>query len=79
MTREDDEIRARIVTLSTIVEAMEIGKLNEVQTIPQEEICSLCEVSGHPTKKCSTIPAFKEVLHDHANAANNFSKPYNNP
>ena len=73
--REDDDLRVRIATLTKKVEAMEFRKVNEVQAIPQERICSIGEVPDHSTKEYSTIPAFKEVLLDQANVMNNFSTP----
>ena len=33
----------------------------------------------HPTNECPTIPAFKEVLHDQANAMNMVKKSYPSP
>uniref|UniRef100_A0A2N9IGG3 Reverse transcriptase domain-containing protein n=1 Tax=Fagus sylvatica TaxID=28930 RepID=A0A2N9IGG3_FAGSY len=34
---------------------------------------------GHATHECPTIPAFKEVLHDQANAMNTYKKPFQSP
>ena len=58
---------------------MEMEKVNEVQIVPQEELCSICEIKEYSTNECPMIPALKEVLSDQANAVNTFSKPYNNP
>ena len=58
---------------------MEYKNVNHVDRVPVEEVCSVCEIPGHPMKECPTLPVLKEVLHDQANTANTFSKPYNNP
>ncbi|GMP52903.1 hypothetical protein CsSME_00018559 [Camellia sinensis var. sinensis] len=54
---------------------MELRKVNEIITVPKREnVCDICETMGHLTHECPTIPAFKEVLHDQANAINTFKK-----
>jgi hypothetical protein len=47
--------------------------------VQKEEVCSICEVIGHTTHECPTIPAFKEVLHEQANAINTYKKHFNFP
>ena len=50
---------------------MELRKVNGINTVPKiDEVCRICETMEHPTNDCPTIPAFKEVLHDQANAMN---------
>lgn len=43
-----------------------------------ETVCSICECDAHLTKDCPTIPAFKGVLHEQANALNSYKKPFSN-
>ena len=56
---------------------MESRKVNGVNTVPKiDEVCRICETMEHPKHECPTIPTFKEVLHDQANAMNMVKKPY---
>ncbi|XP_022862089.1 uncharacterized protein LOC111382375 [Olea europaea var. sylvestris] len=76
---QDDDLNARIASLSRKVEAMELRKVKEVKPVQNDEICSICETFGHLTHDCPNIPVFKEVLHDQANAMNTFKKPFSSP
>ena len=59
---------------------MELRKVNGVNTVPKmDEVCIICETTEHPTNECPTISAFKEVLHDQANAMNMVKKSYPSP
>ena len=58
---------------------MELRKVNEITPFQKEEVCGICEIMGHATHECPTIPAFKEVLHDQANAMNTYKKPFQSP
>ena len=59
---------------------MELRKVNGINTVPKiDEVCRICETMEHPTNECPTIPAFKEVLHDQANAMNIVKKSYPSP
>ncbi|XP_022851737.1 uncharacterized protein LOC111373434 [Olea europaea var. sylvestris] len=73
---QDDDLNARIASLSRKVEAMELRKVKEVKPVQNDEICSIGETFGHLTHDCPNIPVFKEVLHDQANAMNTFKKPF---
>ena len=67
--REDDDLSARVASLTRKLEAMELRKVNGINNVPKiDEVCRICETMEHPTNECPTIPAFKEVLHDQANA-----------
>ena len=62
------------------LEAMELRKVNEVITLPKiDEVCRNCETMEQPTNECPTILAFKEGLHDQANAINMVKKSYLSP
>ncbi|XP_022852000.1 uncharacterized protein LOC111373667 [Olea europaea var. sylvestris] len=76
---QDEDLNARIASLSRKVEAMELRKVKEVKPVQNDEICSICETFGHLTHDCPNIPVFKEVLHDQANAINTFKKPFPSP
>jgi hypothetical protein len=58
---------------------MELRKVNEIKVVQNEEVCVICEIIGHTTHECPTILAFKEVLHDQANAMNTYKKPFDAP
>ncbi|KAL5722472.1 hypothetical protein ACHQM5_005988 [Ranunculus cassubicifolius] len=59
-------------------EAIEIKKQTKAKE-SVESICGICESDAHCTKDCPTIPAFKEVLHDQANAINTYKRPFSQP
>jgi hypothetical protein len=70
----------RIATLTRKVEALELSKVGVTKNPKPIEIsCEICEANVHLTKDCPTIPAFKEVLHEQANAANAYQRPFNSP
>jgi hypothetical protein len=77
--REGDDLNVRISSLTRKVEAMELRKVNEIKVVQKEEVCGICEIIGHTTHECPTIPAFKEVLHGQANAMNTYKKPFDSP
>ena len=73
--REDDEISARVASLTRKLEAMELRKVNGFNTVPKiDKVFRICETMEHPTNEFPTILAFKEVLHDQANAMNMVKK-----
>ncbi|XP_042991370.1 uncharacterized protein LOC122318232, partial [Carya illinoinensis] len=75
-----DDVNARIASLTRKVEAMELRKVNPVKASEkEEENCGICEISGHLTQDCPTIPAFKEVLHEQANVMNSYRRPFSSP
>jgi C4-type Zn-finger protein len=68
---------ARIAILTRKVEAIELSKVGVTKSPKPIEIsCEICEANVHLTKNCPTIPAFKEVLHEQANAANAYQRPF---
>jgi hypothetical protein len=78
--RDDDDLRAKMSTLSRKLEALEMKKVHQVDVaLPTEQLCGICALTGHPTGECPTIPAFKEVLLEQSNVVSNFNKPYSNP
>ena len=77
---EDDDLSTRVASLTRKLEAMELRKVNGINTVPKiDEVCRICEIMEHPTNECATIPTFKEVLHDQANAMNMVQKSYSSP
>ena len=78
--REDDDLSARVASLTWKLEAMELKKVNGINIMPKiDEVCRICETMEHPTNECPTISTFKEVLHDQANAMNMVKKSYPSP
>ena len=78
--REDDDLSARVARLIRKLEAMDLRKVNGINTVPKiNEVCRIHETMEHSTNECATIPAFKEVLHDQANAMNMVKKSYSSP
>jgi hypothetical protein len=73
----DEDMSARIATLTRKVEAIELSKVGVTKSHKPIEIsCEICEANVRLTKDCPTIPAFKEVLHEHANA---YQRPFSSP
>ena len=68
--RKEDDVNAKISSLARKVEAMKLKKVNEIKFLQKDEIFGICEIMGHVTHECPTVHAFKEVLHDLANAMN---------
>ena len=48
----------------------------ELRKVKIDEVCRICETKEHPTNEFPTNLAFKEVLHDQANAMNMVKKSY---
>jgi len=72
-----EDMSARIAILTRKVEAIELSKVGVTKSPKPIEIsCEICEANVHLTKNCPTIPAFKEVLHEQANAANAYQRPF---
>jgi hypothetical protein len=75
-----EDMSAHIATLTRKVEAIEMSKVGVTKSPKPIEIsCEICEAKVHLTKDCPTIPAFKEVLHEQANAANAYQRPFSSP
>ena len=78
--REDNDLCARVASLTRKLEAMELRKVNGINTVPKiDEVCRICETMEHHTNECPTTLAFKEVLHDQANAMNMVKKSSPSP
>jgi hypothetical protein len=78
--KEDDDVNIRLAKLTRKVEAMELTKVDVAKmSAHTESNCGICETNTHLTKDCPTIPAFQEVLHEQANAANAYQRPFNSP
>jgi hypothetical protein len=78
--KADEDMSARIATLTRKVEAIELSKVGVTKSPKPIEIsCEICEAKVHLTKDCPTILAFKEVLHEQANAANAYQRPFSSP
>ena len=75
--REDDDLSARVASLTRKLEAIELRKVNGINIVPKiDEVCRIFETV---VRCCPTIPAFKEVLHDQANVMNMVKKSYPSP
>ena len=75
--KEDHDLQAKFASLARKVEALEMKKSHPLK-IAQEIVCNIYNTNDHPTDDCPTLSAFKECLHEQANAFNTF-KPNNNP
>ena len=77
LVKEDNDVNTKIASLTRKVEAIELSQTNIGKASGiNESICEICESNTHLTKECPTIPAFKEVLHEQANFANNYKRPF---
>ena len=64
-----------MASLTRKLEAMELRKANGINTVPKiDEVCRIFDTMEHSTNEYPIIPAFKEVLHDQANAMNMVKK-----
>ena len=58
--REDDDLSARVASLTRKLEAMELRKVNGVTIVPKiDKVCRICETIEHTTNEFPTIPTFK--------------------
>ena len=78
MSQEDD-LNARVTSLTRKIEAMELRKAKEVKSIKNKEFCNLCETNEHSTNECPHLPVFKEAMHEQVNAIEYTQKPYPSP
>ncbi|XP_035542821.1 uncharacterized protein LOC118345167 [Juglans regia] len=78
LNREDD-LQAKFALLLKKLEAIELKKVHEIQGIPKQEKCIICEDSCRATSECPTIPAFKEVLFDASHHVNMIYEPFSTP
>ena len=63
--RKDDNVNARLANLTRKVEATELRKVGKEKIMEKgENICSICDTSGHMAQDCPTILAFREVLYE---------------
>lgn len=59
---------------------MELRKVGATKiSAPIESSCGICETNTHLKKDCPTIPTFQEVLHEQANVANAYQRPFSSP
>ncbi|XP_021833742.1 uncharacterized protein LOC110773522 [Prunus avium] len=75
--KEEDGLKAQIAKIAREVETLNSKLLHGINSVSSEEkfnICEICEVIGHATKECPTLPVFRNMLHDHANYINQFKK-----
>jgi hypothetical protein len=77
--KEENDVNSRIAKLTRKVEAIELGKTESKAPTYFENSCGICETNSHLTKDCPTIPAFQEVLHEQANVANAYRRPFSSP
>ncbi|KAG5526438.1 hypothetical protein RHGRI_032642 [Rhododendron griersonianum] len=62
--REQEDLSQKVAHLTRKLEKLELTKAKEVAVIAKvDEMCHICDMLGHSTNECPTIPAFKEVLH----------------
>ncbi|KAG5531734.1 hypothetical protein RHGRI_026377 [Rhododendron griersonianum] len=62
--REQEDLSQKVAHLTCKLEKLELTKAKEVAVIAKvDEMCHICDMLGHSTNECPTIPAFKEVLH----------------
>ena len=70
--KENDDLQAKIGTLTRKLEAIEMQKVNEVTTVPKvpsaptrprmEDSCIICDDPTHLTTYCPNLPQVKEAI-----------------
>ena len=79
--RENDDLQAKIANLTRKLETIELKKVNEVTSVPQEpsvpmgsrvkEPCIICDDPTHSTINCPNLPQVKGAIQiEQANALN---------
>jgi hypothetical protein len=69
--REDHDLQAKFASLTRKVEALELKKSGKLKSV-QDIMCQICETNEHSTNDCSTLPSFRECLHEQGHALNSF-------
>lgn len=77
--KEEDDVTAKMASLTCNIEAMELGKVNSIKAAENLTNCDICECNTYFTKDCPTIRAFQEVLHNQVNALNMYKRQLSNP
>ena len=58
--REDDDLSARVASLTRKLEVMELRKVNGINTMPKiDEVCRICETMEHLTNECLQFQLLK--------------------
>ena len=88
--KENDDLQAKIATLTRKLEAIEMQKVNEVTIVPKvpltttgprkEDSCIICDNLTHLSTDCLNLPQVKGAIQiEQANALNYPRKPFNSP
>ena len=88
--KENDDLQAKIATLTRKLKAKEMQKVNEVTIVPKvplaptgprmEDSCIICDDPTHLTIDCPNLPQVQGAIQiEQANALNYPRKPFNSP
>ena len=88
--KENDDLQAKIATLTRKLEAIEMQEVNEVAIVPKvpsapmgpkmEDLCIICDDPTHLTTNCPYLPQVKGAIQiEQANALNYIRKAFNSP
>ena len=88
--KENDDLKAKIATLTRKLEAIEMQKVNEVTIVPKlpstptrprmEDLCIICDDLTHLTIDCPNLPQVKGAIRiEQANTLNYLRNPFNSP
>jgi hypothetical protein len=77
--KKEDDVNSQIAKLTRKVKAIELGKIESKAPTSFESSYGICETNSHLTKDFPIIPAFQEVLHEQANVANAYRRPFSSP
>ena len=88
--KENDDLQAKIATLTRKLEAIEMKKVNEVTTVPKvpsaptgpkmQDSCIICDDLTHLTTDCPNLPQFNGAIQiKQANALNYPKKAFKSP
>ncbi|RVW84260.1 hypothetical protein CK203_045258 [Vitis vinifera] len=79
--KEDDDMKAKLATVTRRLEELELKRIHEVQVVAeapvQVKLCPNCQSYEHLVEECPAILAEREMFRDQANVVGQF-KPNNN-
>ncbi|KAL6320248.1 hypothetical protein AAG906_005323 [Vitis piasezkii] len=79
--KEDDDMKAKLATMTRRLEELELKRIHEVQAVAeapvQVKLCPNCQSYEHLVEECPAISAEREMFRDQANVVGQF-KPNNN-
>lgn len=70
--KEENEVNSKIASLTRKIKTLEMENSNLDKS--SKTVCGTCECDDHLTKDCPTMPVFKGILQEQANAMDPYKR-----